>query len=589
MFKQRKKFLKLWFLTIISIVFVFQSCKKDISDIGINHFPDADGVKAVSVSDARNWFETKYGKSHTIRNGSQNGAENTGGITISPIWDSFRIARYLRNGQTLVVPVSPIQYFDTSSTSGYACVFYRDSLNQIQSKLQIFIPDSTYARTNPNFSVNNFSGGFVQMGMDGRLGNIILVRNGLKIASGVLDTTRRSSFRPDECYSFGCSWWSWLWGHLVDMGGSIANWFTDTSGGASPPTGGGGSGGVITFGGGSSVIDWGNAGINETGGGGSGNSTNFPLADDIDNSLFDADGGNARRLYFDNLYVGTGGKLSDDEFLVLYSNKRLFTRVNSFASSRGVDAFAITVVREVLASYQLENLSSINAANEYYGIMSSYLRVLTEDPSVAQLYQQLEQCDIAGGTPDINDLIKDLIKEALVEAIAELSGLPELDRLVDEIMERGWKKALSFGTAKAIGKIVSNRFPAVSIYNFLKNMKTGYDKGMKVYDAMKPLLDFDGRVYTAIRNAINSTGGKFFSRVRWSRDPNNSLFGHIHLDPKGNVQGVLDKIAESFGQQWENHPNPGFPNTKRLNLWPCCRITRFEYYPSSNTTGWPVY
>jgi hypothetical protein len=201
---------------------LFFSCKSE----SLNEYKgdQLKSIQPISVEDARKAFESKYGEKLIIKETFSSLVSNSGDtsqLTIAPIWTDARVAAYLQTTPILLVPIENVSTLDNAK-SGYSLVFFRDSLGAIKQRLQVFQADEAYRANNPRYSVDNFSGVFYQINMDGKSQNALKVENG-KFVSRIIENSPDLKVRdcpdPGSCYDWGKSWWSKLVNWLVHQGG----------------------------------------------------------------------------------------------------------------------------------------------------------------------------------------------------------------------------------------------------------------------------------------------------------------------------------------------------------------------------------
>ena len=149
---------------------------------------------------AKAWFESEFGKSKTISPPTFPTASFTGDSTtgdyyfnqtfqITPAWTQATISNYLSIYPIVIVPVQPIAFLDANE-QGYALIFYRDSLNQVSAKLQVYDAMPLYKAVNADYAVNNFSGIFYQICLDGKVQRVLGFENGQTIQQIFLPTNQ---------------------------------------------------------------------------------------------------------------------------------------------------------------------------------------------------------------------------------------------------------------------------------------------------------------------------------------------------------------------------------------------------------------
>ncbi len=225
-------------------------CKKEKLDIStpVDVVTGGDKVQLkgppITVEDAKAWFEQNYGKvleipPHDSKGGSfgqsfdaNNSALDTvdarfinQAISVAPEWTQAKVSTYLASYPILYVPVNPIPFFDQLGFK-YKLVFFRESENgnQINSVLQLYQGEEAYAAQNRQYQVNNFTGLFAQIRLDGCIQRIFSFENGLyksRFYSGRSSGSNGSGLMsgPGSCYNFGSSFWQRLAAALQSLFG----------------------------------------------------------------------------------------------------------------------------------------------------------------------------------------------------------------------------------------------------------------------------------------------------------------------------------------------------------------------------------
>jgi hypothetical protein len=259
--------------------------------------------------DAKAYFTSKYGKTNTIlpqTNLVSNAAQSGVSIAVTPVWNEATVSAYLKTNSILIVPIENVDAFNVGTTS-YNLVFYRDSLGKIQSKLNISVPDSSYAVTHSQSNVTDFTGCFFQMDMQGKMGNLLRVKDGKFTKKGQITFGNSVKSNPlqtrDECDDGGPDCpspagrrRSWL-AVVFDAIGDAISWVFSGTGTSSSGTVGNFGFGGNNFGDGGGGIE----GSNTNGGGSTntGNSTTGTnlLADEVGNQIFDMTDERATLMY----------------------------------------------------------------------------------------------------------------------------------------------------------------------------------------------------------------------------------------------------------------------------------------------------
>lgn len=335
---------------------------------------------------AQSWFKSEFGKSRLIAPRIASITARTVDSTkdglymfdqtyqITPLWEMSEISTYLRTNPILLVPVKPILFLDTKGMS-YSLVFFRDSLQQITARLQVYRPTESYLHTHTSPNVQDFSGLFYQIDLDGKVQRLFALENGHYIKRILLapnsNIGRSSSIIPRGgcgCFNAGSgeSIWEEAWCLITCL-------FED--GGGS-----GGNGDIIINGNIGADGSW--LGLGSTNGyssdpysgnisnGGGGSSSN--LNTEIDNTLFDVAGQTTVMAYYQGIYMFQMG-FSDTEFEDFYFNQRLFTQVEHFLQTYGRTQENIQIIRthrDLLLQYPAYNQANSQGAWSIHSINS---------------------------------------------------------------------------------------------------------------------------------------------------------------------------------------------------------------------------
>lgn len=393
---------KLLSLVIISSVCIFIGCQKEVAILDPSVSEKGKDVQVknpITAEMAQKWFESSFGKSKTITpqatsSAANSVADSTDGLymfnqtyQITPLWSMSEISTYLQTNPILIVPVRPILFLDNNKF-GYSLVFFRDSLQNINSRLQVFRYFGSTSNATP--SVQNFKGIFFQLDLNGYVHRLYAIENG-QYKKQIFLPTNGSAGRGgtivatprDECPDpSSCPTWrggsSWL-AYIFDGLGDFFKDLFDTIFGSN----GGSTGGAGGFGGGFGGLGFGSNGWNNpndvgigggNGGGGGFTSINY----EIDNTLFDVAGKTSRMNYYQNIYMLQMG-FSDTEFEDLYFNKKLFTVVERFLNANGYSSNAVQIIKNALQTYTIEQLTELLGPKLTYGsgILDGYLNANT--------------------------------------------------------------------------------------------------------------------------------------------------------------------------------------------------------------------
>lgn len=258
--------------------------------------------------DAKAYFTKHFGKTNSIlpqTNVAAGSSQTIEPISITPEWTQAVIAPYLQKYPILVVPVEDIKQFNVGTTT-YKLVFFRDSLGEIQAKLNIAVPDSSYGVSHAESNVQDFTGCFFHMDMQGKLSDLLRVKEGKFTKRGRIvfgRNTIRLSTRDGECDApdpTDCPTWgrkSWLQVVIDGVGGFfewVGNGLFGGETGSSV-----GSGGYFDYGGGTyydNTGGTGSSGSTSTSSTGAYPNTNY-LIDEIGNEIFDLTEERATLLY----------------------------------------------------------------------------------------------------------------------------------------------------------------------------------------------------------------------------------------------------------------------------------------------------
>jgi hypothetical protein len=347
--------------------------------------------------DAKAYFTNKYGKTNNILPQTSlvsNVAGSGVSIAVTPIWNEATVAAYLKTNSILIVPIENVDAFNVGTTS-YNLVFYRDSLGKIQSKLNISVPDSSYAVTHSQSNVTDFTGCFFQMDMQGKMGNLLRVKDGKFTSKGQIIFGNSVKSNPlqtrDDCDDGGpdCpsaagrrrSWLQHVFDGIGSALGSAISWIFSGDGTPSSSTGGNFDFGGNNFGG--------DTGVGAPTGGGSTNTGNPNagnyLAGEVGNEIFDMTDERATLLYI-NRRLGLGYS----ETQLLKNNREVAVQIENYLrdhTNTVGDKFAQKHLSLVLSDvdyalfnseesfpYDFENLVKpyINPSNECYCKIVNY-------------------------------------------------------------------------------------------------------------------------------------------------------------------------------------------------------------------------
>lgn len=345
--KQAKLISKFLFSAFLMVFLTIIGCRKEqFGSLDAESTKDAVISNPISTDAAKDWFTSQYGSSKHINpassttNLTQNGDNYYFNETFSiePIWSLAKSSSYRRTAPILIVPVQPIPFLDAKEQK-YALVVYRDSLNQLQSKLQVYSAIASYKHNNKKEKVKDFSGIMYQVAMDGHVHHAATAVNGRftkRISFGVNRNLGKVNLHTRGCFGLGPSIWEEILcvlRNVFDGGGWDSS--TDTAEPFDIPT-------PIDY-----TLDYGGSGYpTSTGGSGSTNTINS----EIDDTLFDTGDSQVQLVYYQGLYVLQMGFL-DTEFEVLYNDKKLFTQVEHYFINQGRGETQKNIVRQHEALY----------------------------------------------------------------------------------------------------------------------------------------------------------------------------------------------------------------------------------------------
>ena len=316
---------------------------------------DAESTKDVVISNpiptdaAKDWFTSQYGSSKhinpasSITNLAQNGDNYyfNETFTIEPIWSLAKSSSYRNRHSILIIPVQPIPFLDAKEQK-YALVVYRDSLNQLQSKLQVYSAIASYKHNNKKEKVKDFSGIMYQVAMDGHVHHAAIAVNGRftkRISLGVNRNLGKVNLNTRGCFGLGPSIFEELWCVLRHVFEGAGDFFF--GGETADPT---------TFDIPTPIdytLDYGGSGYPTSSGSSSPANT---INSEIDDTLFDTGGSQTQLVYYQGLYVLQMG-FADTEFEILYNDKKLFTQVEHFFIAFGRGETQKNIVRQHEALY----------------------------------------------------------------------------------------------------------------------------------------------------------------------------------------------------------------------------------------------
>jgi hypothetical protein len=222
------------FFALIGSFFLL-GCKKEISEVIKNDsestYFNVQPDNAISISEVQNWFTSQFGKFKEVSSNppvanfsSTDAYYFNESFRIEPIWSLAKQSTYKRRNPITIVPVQPIAFLDAKNQQ-YALIFYRDSLNRLQSKLQVYAAIESYKRENAKEKVKNFSGIMYQVDYSGLVHHVFAAKNGRLIQKFSLGPNRNGGqigATPRGCFGLGPSIFEELWcvlSHVFDGGG----------------------------------------------------------------------------------------------------------------------------------------------------------------------------------------------------------------------------------------------------------------------------------------------------------------------------------------------------------------------------------
>jgi hypothetical protein len=365
---------------------------------------------------------------------------------ITPLWSYSKISAHLQTQPVVLVPVKPIAFLNAKNHN-YALVFFRDSTNQITSRLQVYVAAQSYKLTHPTFSVDDFSGLMYQIRLDGLVENVLAVENGQFTRNVILPPNanlfrgQKASSRSCDCFHEGSgeSVWEEMWCLLQCV-------FNDGGGGGG---GGGTTTIIINNGNHGPALNWGGIDSSEPGGGGGGNggggngggagfnnNGGHPLNGEIDWTLFDVVGQTTKFAEFQSIYMFQL-QFSDIDFESLYFNQKLFTSSEVYFSAVGRSIVNATAIKNNMPIVQSEP-----------DLASFYLRVLASNSTTFT-------SNLAAGFPanTVRIFGNYLNAEFKPQEVADMMANPILFTQVDAFISRNNQSPNSYKVAKAFNSL----------------------------------------------------------------------------------------------------------------------------------------
>jgi hypothetical protein len=292
-------------------------------------------------------------------------------IEIKPLWSTAKAAVYMKAAPILIVPIEPIPYFDNKKWE-YKLIFYMDSLNQLNTKLQVYRATDSYLLNHTKLDINDFTGIFYQVRMDGLIQKMYLIENGL-LRNRMFLTKKlgnQLNVRGDcNCFHAGSgdSIFEEAACLIACAARAVVNFFsiggeTDSGGsfeyGYNYPT--------------YNTIDD-DAG-NNNGGGGGGTSLNNHFDPTIFETTFDSSPEAKARYKADYLE----NDFTDAEFESLWVDENLFKQVDEFFNNNTFSVSSVKIIKYLIDNHAFAN--SNNIAN-IFTILNSNEPLLFPDGS----------------------------------------------------------------------------------------------------------------------------------------------------------------------------------------------------------------
>jgi hypothetical protein len=563
---------------------------------------------------AQSWFESNYGKSFTVptspnsldfgfhaegfttnsQSDTVDAAYLKQSITITPRWNQSQIAAYLRVNPILFVPVERIPSLDEKGMH-YTLVFFRDSSNQINSRLQLFAASEDYIMNNRSLDMRNFKGLFAQVGMDGIVQKIYVVENGQYTHRVFSGRPQLQETDPSECPTFG----GWFKAMLEDFTSAIRNFCKGGSDNGGP---------VIIIG--PEMPGYPPVGFaygSGSGGNGGGTPSTTPgLWNELDNTIFRTTDINPRlRLLLTQLNASATPRafLEDlhnqdenitDELLGYLRNTGLGTveqeRVQkvrthveismehqsyltywrSVMGSGGIpvifhmsrylaNGFTKQEVAELFSNFEVfaevDNVALFDGMDENFAdAVRFYQKMLKENPNFSAFNSQLNGLSGGNSNPLVG-LAVDLLVEGATELVGHALGLSELEELkslLSNINFNGAKK-VAFRACRVVIKFLIKKNVIVNSATTIWKAKEVYDKIMPAFNSFKMLGDLNTQLMTKLTEAFKNTGGGLMKRFINSHDGSSTLAGHFDIDVTSTTtNNFLNRFANAFGLNWIN-------------------------------------
>jgi len=163
-----------WLLLLFVSTMFFSCSKEKIETVSENN-----QTETLSLESAKTWYNSHHKNFVSSRNSEENEVYITPLYT-KPIWNRGQVTTFNNSREFVVVPIEQ-DFKDSLGFGDYEdanLIFLKDSANQFSTKLMIFVTDSIYNSSNPNWDVSNYSGAIVVVEEDGFFSQNIFVENG---------------------------------------------------------------------------------------------------------------------------------------------------------------------------------------------------------------------------------------------------------------------------------------------------------------------------------------------------------------------------------------------------------------------------
>jgi hypothetical protein len=341
---------------------VFYGCQKNLERLDPSVSAQST-ANPLTVQMAQTWFESKYGKSKTISypRSQTNTSSLNGDAThddfyfnetfqITPTWSDAKISTYLSVHPIVIVPIKSIPFLDVKNQE-YVFVCFRNELNQIDGRLQVYQPTFSYKKSHSKYDVRDFSGFMLQICLNGKVQKVFGYENGkfklnvkLKANTNLGGGNLNVRGNCPGCFTDDptSSWWHDLKCWFCGLGGD--NTITDGSGGGGSTDASLGfsnqettTTNTTTTTGGTGSYD--NSGPIAGTGSTAGLYNQSDLSNQVDNTLFGVNGtvdqAAVNKANAQSRYLNAGFNLQ--EFDLLWADDVLFAQVDGFFDSNQHD------------------------------------------------------------------------------------------------------------------------------------------------------------------------------------------------------------------------------------------------------------